>query len=152
MSMVLCDKSDITAIADKIRAAKGTTEKMTMKEIIENCGGNSNSGDGASSLTTGTFSVSMTDELEPGINEYTLTSNDLQTDSRLHIEVYASETYENDYAVFTLNRSNPNDEFEYRHGFSEGGMRLSRNVRISNTTLKVYGSIASDVKLYFTAF
>lgn len=150
MSMILCEKSDIVAIADKIRTAMGTTAKMTMKEIIENCGGNSSSG--ASSLTTGTFSVSMTDELEPGINEYTLTSNDLQTDSRLHIEVYASETYENDYVVFTLNRSNINDEFEYRHGFSEGGMKLSRNVRIANTTLKVYGSIASDVKVYFTAF
>lgn len=39
MSMVLCERKDIVAIADKIRAANGTTEEMTMAEIVENCGG-----------------------------------------------------------------------------------------------------------------
>ena len=44
MSVVLCEKSDIVAIADKIRAANGTTAKMTMQEIIDNCGGSSSGG------------------------------------------------------------------------------------------------------------
>lgn len=60
MSMVLCEKSDIVAIADKIRAAKGTTAKLTMQEIIDNCGGNSSSGE---SMSVETCTVVITSKL-----------------------------------------------------------------------------------------
>ena len=150
MSMVLCDKSDITAIADKIRAAKGTTEKMTMKEIIENCGGNSSGGGGSVSLATGNFSVS-TDMYEPGVNEYVLTSNELKADSRALILVGCTTlngAYDDIVAIFKKDTNT--NTFVFNDG-CYSILRLSHTSGEpkvdSDSTIRLYGAPESTNKI-----
>lgn len=156
MSMVLCEKSDIVAIADKIRAATGITTKMTMKDIIDNCGGNS-SGGGSVSLTTGNFSVS-TSMYEPGVNEYVLTSNELTADSRALILVGCTtmDGFLDDIVAIFIKDTNTNT-FVFNDGYYSI-LRLSHTAGtqhvVDGSTICLYGAPESTNKvetMYFVA-
>ena len=153
MSMVLCEKSDIVAIADKIRAANGTTAKLTMQEIIDNYG---SSGGTASSLVTGTFSISE-DMYEPGINEYVLTSNELKADTRTLILIGCTATNGLDAIPVIFRRNTTSEEFTcYNGDYNVFGIsHTSGEQRVeNNSTVVLYGAMGTNrilETMYFIA-
>lgn len=154
MSMVLCEKSDIVAIADKIRAAKGTTAKMTMKEIIDNV---NIGGGGGATLVTGNFTWSE-DMYEPGVNEYVLTSKDLKADSRALILVGCT-TMDGflDDIVAIFKKDTDTNTFVFNDGYYSI-LRLSHTAGTqhvdSDSTIRLYGAPESTNEvetMYFIA-
>lgn len=75
MSKVICDYSDISAIADAVRNKTATTEKMTLGGIIANINAIENKG--SVQDISGTFNITLVEEMyEPGANLYYITFDD----------------------------------------------------------------------------
>lgn len=118
---VLCEKSDLVAIADAVREATGNAENYNVSELsaatVEAISTGGGSGGSGGTVVTGNFSYSK-EMSAPGAYTYTLESDSLLSSTRNVVVVYLNEKHRTTneilktlYCLFL--RNNKTESFEW---------------------------------------
>lgn len=124
----------------------------TMQAILEavnnfpEAGGGSG---GGASVERGQFTITDNGMYEPGVSEYALTSDSLQSSSRLTIVLYAIQGNDT-RTIGIFDRSNTSESFVYRIG-STDMVSFGQNLELNENYIMAYGSIAVNASIYFIA-
>ena len=104
---------------------------------------------GGGAIAIGTFSVTDNGMYEPGVNEYILSSNDLNASERLHIAIEIGR-----YVLMTLSRNSTGEGFVVKLGFTGySTAQLSAfGASVDNDSITVLGTISQSEPVYFYAF
>lgn len=152
MSKVICDYSDIVAIADAVRNKGGTTDKMTIEEIVEGI----NALESKASLQdiSGSFNVTLVEEMyEPEANLYYITFDDsIQLKDAVNLTLFFKYTSNsasyNDKTYEFLFVRMKTDESLLKLTDNEGSSYVLGNFIIEedNNRIQFIGTVSDSVK------
>lgn len=122
MSKVICDYSDISAIADAVRNKNGTTDKITLSGIVASI--NAIESKGGIQDISGTFNIALVEEMyEPGANLYRITF-----DNSIQLKDVVNLTLHFEYNATTMGQEDKDYEFWFaRMKTDESLSKLSDN-------------------------
>lgn len=111
--LLMIKRQDIMSIADVIRSKTNISDEMTISEMVSNIS-NINNSSSAASIEVGEFSYTVRKNYEPGLNLYTLTSENLKSSSRniIIVRVFVNTgNYDDHPAIHLAYRLTKEDNF-----------------------------------------